>query len=127
MHFYVARRDQTGSTIFETALATFIREHEINAANLSYVLYEMEPERRQQVIRIVMRELLPPALLLVTEPRDELHREGCVVEVFCDNNLAPLSICFVSDGHFKGYVLPLEDYVHFTRDYPIAFQSATRN
>lgn len=105
----------------ETALAAFIREHEINTANLTYVLYEMEPERRRQVIRIVMRELFPPALLMVTEPREELHREGCVVEVFCDNNLAPLSICFVSDGHFKGHVLPLEDYAHFTREYPINF------
>lgn len=111
----------------ETALATFIREHEINTANLSYVLYEMEPERRRQVIRIVARELYPPALLVVTEPREELHREGCVVEVFCGNNLVPLSICFVSDGHFKGHVLPLDDYAHFTREYPIGFQSRARD
>lgn len=111
----------------ETALAMFIREHEINTVNLSYVLYEMEPERRMQVIRIVTRELCPPALLLVTEPREELHREGCVVEVFSDNNLHPLSICFVSDGHFKGHVLPLDDYTQFIRKYPITFQPTIRN
>jgi hypothetical protein len=105
----------------ETALATFIRDHEVNTANLSYVLYEMEPERRKHVISIVTRELCPPALLLVTEPREELHREGCVVEVFSNNSPTPLNICFVSDGHFKGHVLPLDDYTQFVRDYPIAF------
>jgi hypothetical protein len=111
----------------ETALVTFIREHKINTVNLSYVLYEMEPERRRQVIRIVTRELYPPALLLVTEPREELHREGCVVELFSSNSLDPLSICFVSDGHFQGHILPLDDYTQFIGNYPIAFQPRIRN
>jgi hypothetical protein len=101
------------------ALVSFIREHRINAANLCYVLYEMEPDRRKELIDVVTRELFPPALLLVTEPREELHREGCVVEVFSENSREPMSVCFVSDGHFKGYVIPLDDYADFIRRYPI--------
>jgi hypothetical protein len=109
------------------ALVAFIQQHRINAANLTYVLYEMEPERRAEIIDIITRELYPPALLLVTEPREELHREGCVVEVFSNNSVEPATVCFVSDGHFRGYILPLDDYADFVSKYPIAFQPATEN
>lgn len=93
-------------------------------ANLSYVLYEMESASKKQVIDVVARELYPPGLLIVTEPREELHRQGCVVEIFSNNKVEPTSLCFVSDGHFKGYVLPLDDYDNFVRKHPITFQTS---
>ena len=100
------------------ALASFIRDNKINAANLSYVLYELEPLQRQKTLEVIMRELHTPGLIIVTEPRDELHREGCVVEVFCNDQTDPLTLCFVSDGHFTGYVLPLDDYDEFVGSIP---------
>jgi hypothetical protein len=106
----------------EVALVSFIRHHHINAINLSYVLYELEDIKRRQVIDILTRELPRPGIIIITEPRDELHREGCVVEVFVKDNQEPSTLCFVSDGHFMGYVIPLDDYQEFMSKAPIEYK-----
>jgi hypothetical protein len=102
-------------------LVSFIRQHKINSANLSYVLYELDPASRERSIEVLVQELFPPALLIVTEPREELHREGCIVEAFCHGEADPSSLFFISDGHFNGYALPLDDYDSFVNDYPISY------
>jgi hypothetical protein len=104
------------------AMAHFIRRHHINAANLGYVLYELERGQRAEVIDMLVRELRPPGVLIVTEPHNELHGQGAVVELFHNGSRKPHDICFVSDGHFKGHVIPLDDYDKFTRDYPITYE-----
>jgi hypothetical protein len=103
-------------------LVSFVRNNQINAANMSYVLYELETEKRRQILETLRRELLPPGVLIVTEPCEELHRAGCVVDIYFNGQPRPLSMCFVSDGHFKGYVLPLDDYDEFIRRYPISYR-----
>lgn len=104
-------------------LASFIVTNNINAANLSYVLYELEPRVRPQIIETIVSSLRSPGLLVVTEPHDELQRQGCVVELFLSESRKPLSVCYVSDGHFAGHVLPLDDYDDFTRTNPISYDS----
>ena len=89
----------------EAALISFIRHHRINAINLSYVLYELEDIKRRRVIDILNRNS-PTRNHHRHRARDELHREGCVVEVFVKDKEEPAALCFVSDGHFMGYVIP---------------------
>lgn len=104
------------------AVAEFLTANRINVANVTYVLYELPARRRADVIRAVADSLSPPGLLLVTEPCDELHRQGCIVELYeGGRNHRPLTLCFISDGHFKGHVIPLEDYQEFEDIYPIAY------
>ena len=75
------------------------------------------------MIETIVHELHPPGVLLVTEPANELHRQGCVVDLFDNRSLEPMSLCYVSDGHFIGYVLPLDDYDAFTHTRPISYES----
>jgi hypothetical protein len=104
------------------ALAEFIERHRVNAANLSYVLYELDRRERAAVIDLIVARLLPPGVLIVSEPHNELHGQGTVVELYHDGDPKPQTICFVSDGHFKGYVIPLDDYDQFIRDNPIIYE-----
>ncbi len=101
------------------ALAEFIGRHHVNAANLSYVLYELDRRKRAAVIDLIVAHLRPPGVLIVSEPHNELHGQGTVVELYHNGDPKPQTICFVSDGHFKGYVIPLDDYDEFIRDHPI--------
>ena len=105
------------------ALAGFIDEQKINAANLTYVLYELDAATRQAVLETIVTSLRSPGVLLVTEPSDELRRQGCIVELFHSGDMQPLSLCYISDGHFRGHVLPLDDYDRFIRQYPIPYQA----
>lgn len=93
-------------------------------ANLTYVLYELESAKRSAVVEMLARELYPPAVILVSEPCRELHAQGAIVEFFHAGNTAPQILCFVTDGHYKGYVLPLEDYDSFIGKYPIEYKLA---
>jgi len=106
-------------------LASFITENRINAANLSYVLYELQPERRQLIINRLADTLAMPSLLIVTEPVQELGRAGCQVSLYTAPGQPPLSFCHVSDGHFKGHISPLQDYDSFVHKYPIPYRPAT--
>ena len=106
------------------SVAAFIREHEINVANLTYVLYELEPAKRSEVVEVLTEALYPPGILLVSEPHRELHSQGAVVEFFHSGETMPETLCFVTDGHYKGYVLPLEDYDAFVEKYPIEYKLA---
>ena len=47
-----------------------------------------------------------------------------MVEFFHNGSSKPQTLCFVSDGHCKGYVLPLDDYENFVREYPIEYEVA---
>jgi pimeloyl-ACP methyl ester carboxylesterase len=106
------------------SIAEFIHQHKINVANLSYVLYELERGERSAIVEMLARELHPPAVLLVSEPHKELHAQGSVVEFFHSGETTPQTLCFVTDGHYKGFVLPLEDYDAFIKRYPIAYTLA---
>jgi hypothetical protein len=46
-----------------------------------------------------------------------------MVDLFHHKSMEPLSLCYVSDGHFKGHILPLDDYDTFVRHYPIYYQA----
>jgi hypothetical protein len=109
------------------ALSAFIHRHRINAANFSYVLYELEREKRAQVVETLVRELYPPGVLIVAEPHHELHGQGTVVELFHNGDIRPQTLCFVSDGHYKGYVIPLDDYDKFSNSFPISYASENIN
>ena len=106
------------------SVTAFIRDHKINVANLTYVLYELDRTKRSEVLEMLAGELYPPAILLVSEPHRELHAQGAVVEFFHSGESIPQTLCFVTDGHYKGYVLPLEDYDAFVEKYPIEYKLA---
>lgn len=103
------------------SMTAFLRRHPIHAANLSYVLYEVTPAHRLQILDVLRREMRPPRLIIVTEPHAELTRQGCDVLVYCDDRSTPYHLCTVSDGHFKGEVTALRDYPEFMARYPIKF------
>jgi hypothetical protein len=104
------------------AVIRFIHQHEINVANLTYVLYELDRAKRSAIVELLAHELYPPGVLLVSEPHKELQTQGAVVEFFHKGQITPQTLCFVTDGHYKGYVLPLEDYEPFIRKYPIDYE-----
>jgi hypothetical protein len=104
------------------ALGAFIHQHKINAANFSYVLYELESGMRTKIVEALVRELHPPGVLIVAEPHRELQGQGTVVELFHNGDVTPRTLCFVSDGHYKGYVIPLDDYESFARSFPIIYE-----
>lgn len=101
------------------ALSTFVRHHGINAVNLCYTLYQLAPERRADVIDTLRGALRSPGVIIVTEPHAELTQPGCAVTVFEEKTPSPRLVCSVSDGHFRGSVLPGEDFHSFVREYPI--------
>jgi hypothetical protein len=105
------------------AIVRFIDVNQINVANITYVLYELPVEQRRLILETVISHLRPPGVLIVTEPCGDLQRQGCVVEFYGYRSLDPLTLCFVSDGHFKGYVIPLDDYEGFIRTRPIRYRS----
>jgi hypothetical protein len=106
-------------------LARFIQENQINAANLSYVLYELQPQLRRLIIDQLTGALTLPALLIVTEPVQELGRSGCQVNLYTAPGQPPFAFCRVSDGHFAGQVYPLEDYDSFVQKFPITYRPCT--
>ncbi|XVU28691.1 hypothetical protein ACQPZJ_17045 [Actinoplanes sp. CA-054009] len=104
-------------------LASFIGQERINAVNLSYVLYEIEPERRGRIVDVLREAMLPPKLIIVTEPVAELTRPGCTVTLYEESQASPQRLCAVSDGHFRGRVTPLDDYTSFVERCPVLFRS----
>jgi hypothetical protein len=106
-------------------LTSFIRENQVNAANLSYVLYEFQPQLRRLIIDRLTDTLAMPALLIVTEPAQELGQSGCQVNLYTAPGQPPFAFCRVSDGHFIGHVSPLRDYDSFVQKYPIPYQPRT--
>lgn len=103
------------------AVAAFIHKHKINVANVTYVLYEFERAKRSAIVKMLVNELYPPGILLVSEPQKELHSQGAVVELFHAGENVPQTLFYVTDGHYKGYILPLEDYDDFVEKYPIEY------
>jgi hypothetical protein len=103
------------------ALARFLREQPVHAGNLSYVLYEIDPDRRRQVLDTLRAGLREPGLIISTEPRAELTAQGCDVLVYSHDRTTPYRLCTISDGHFKGKVTASQDYAEFIRRYPLAF------
>jgi hypothetical protein len=104
------------------ALRRFITEHRINAANLCYTLYEVEPPKRTAIIDTVAGALAEPGLLIVTEPHGDLTLPGCTVIVQDRARQVPRPLCAVSDGHFRGRITPLAGYREFLARYPIRFE-----
>ncbi|RJQ75766.1 hypothetical protein D5S17_20410 [Pseudonocardiaceae bacterium YIM PH 21723] len=110
------------------ALRRFVQDNRIGMANFCYSLYEFSWEKRTQVIATVLDSLAPPGLALVIEPRAELTQQGCEVVLHSRDHGRPLSLCTVSDGHFKGVVRAGDDYEYFTDRYPIEFsRESVRN
>lgn len=106
-------------------LSNFVDDNGINAVNLCYSLYELAPSCRALVIRTLANCLADPKVIIVTEPSGNLAEPGCTVTFYDNGTTEPLRICHVSDGHFKGSVVPLEDYDLFRNRYGIAFGDAT--
>jgi hypothetical protein len=105
------------------ALQRFVTERGINAVNLSYTLYEIEPDPRAGVLDALTGTLREPGLIIVTEPNAELTQPGCTVTIRDRAHPAGLPVCTVSDGHFRGQVTPLAGYQEFLDEYPIRFES----
>ena len=104
-------------------VARFIHQHKINVANLTYVLYELDVAKRSAIVELLARELYPPSVLLRFGTAQGTALHGVPSSSFFHNGqTTPQTLCFVTDGHYKGYVLPLEDYEPFTRNYPIAYE-----
>ena len=106
-------------------LDRFIDKHQINAVNLSYTLYELERATRAAVLATLTGALHEPALIIVTEPNEELTQPGCTVTIRDRDHPDGLPVCTVSDGHFRGRVTPLAGYRQFVGDYPIRFERRT--
>lgn len=106
-------------------LRRFVFRHRINAANLSYTLYELQPDARAEVLATLAETLHEPALIIVTEPNEELTQPGCTVTVRDRDHPDGLPVCTVSDGHFRGRVTPLAGYREFVGSYPIRFEQRT--
>jgi hypothetical protein len=107
------------------ALDRFIDRHRVNAVNLSYALYELEPETRAAVLATLTAALHEPALIIVTEPNEELTQPGCIVTIHDRDHPNGLPVCTVSDGHFRGRITPLAGYQQFVGHYPIRFEQRT--
>ncbi|HEY8474376.1 MAG TPA: hypothetical protein VIL37_17310 [Natronosporangium sp.] len=103
-------------------LRRFLTEHRINAANLCYTLYEVEPRQRAAIIDTVVASLTAPGLLVVTEPHADLTEPGCSVTVWEAGQPHPRPLCSVSHGHFHGRITPLAGYREFVQQYPIRFE-----
>lgn len=88
---------------------------------MCYVLYEMEQRCRDRIIANVVEAMALPGLLLVAEPCRELTRQGCIVRLYA-KDAETLEICRVSDGHFKGEIIPLRDYDRFFTEHPMALE-----
>jgi hypothetical protein len=104
------------------AVAAFLEQNQVNVVNMTYVLYEFPAHQRRGVLQTILSHLQPPGFVILAEPTGELHRPGCVVELYEGNNERPLTLCLISDGHFTGHVIPLEGYEAFISRYPIAYQ-----
>jgi hypothetical protein len=105
------------------AVAEFIRTNQINAVNISYVLYQWPPSTRDEVVDRLAGALHEPALIIVSEPNNELGRPGCRVLVRDDRSPGPRHVCTVSDGHFRGHVEAGPDWDEFVTAHPIAFRA----
>lgn len=106
----------------EVELRNALQEHDINAANISYVLYEMSPTTRNRVLNCVRSALRFPGLLITTEPSPWLSQSGCKVHVYDQDGLDGLEVCNVSDGHFRGTVSEGTGFGDFVAQYNIEFQ-----
>jgi hypothetical protein len=107
------------------ALADFVENNRINAVNLCYSLYELAPSCRALVIRTLAECLADPKVIIVAEPSGDLAEPGCTVTFYDNGTTRPLRVGHVSDGHFRGSVLPLEDYDVFREQYGITFRDTT--
>jgi hypothetical protein len=107
------------------ALHRFLTEHRINAVNLCYTLYEVEPPKRAAIVDAVADALSEPGLMIVTEPHGELTLPGCTVTVQDRARPVPRQLCAVSDGHFRGRITALAGYREFLAQYPIRFEERT--
>lgn len=101
------------------ALTHFIVSQRINAVCLSYALYELAPPLRRKVLRILLEALHDPGFIVVIEPNGGLTRQGCTVTVHERATQRSFSVCAVSDGHFRGRVMPLSGYRAFVDNHPI--------
>jgi hypothetical protein len=106
-------------------LSEFVSRNQINAVNLCYALYELNPGYRTQVIHTLVECLEEPKVIIVTEPSRDLAEPGCTVTLYEKGSTRPLRVCQVSDGHFKGSVTPLDDYREYCEKYSIVFRDAT--
>lgn len=106
-----------------SSLRRFIAAHRVNAVNLCYTLYEVEPPKRAAIVESVAGALSEPGLMIVTEPLGDLTLPGCTVTVRDRAHPVPRPLCAVSDGHFRGRVTPLAGYREFLEHYPIRFAS----
>lgn len=101
------------------AVAQFVRRYRINAVNLCYVLYELTAPRRRELIDLLADVLRPPRIIVAMEPQDELTGPGCTVTYWDESLTGQLEVCAVSDGHFRGRVVPRSGYTTFVDRYPI--------
>lgn len=104
-------------------IRSFLHKEGINTVNLSYVLYELDAQSRNQLLDLLVSELRHPALIMVSEPRNELIQQGCTVSLYLENDARPFEFCIVSDGHFRGAVNAGVDFELFQSRFPIPYRS----
>lgn len=97
------------------ALSEFIADENIAAVTAVYSLYQYSPRVRQDIANTIHRCLPPGGIFIDIEPHPALDRPGCVVEAWIQGVDDKLTICVVSDGHFRGLVIAAKDYDRFAR------------
>lgn len=96
-------------------LAQFIADQNISAVTAVYSLYQYLPSVRQAIAHTIHQSLPPDGIFIDIEPHPTLDRPGCVVDAWINGVSDKLTVCVVSDGHFRGLVLAAENYDRFTR------------
>lgn len=98
-----------------TALSQFIAAERISAVTAVYSLYQYPSHVRQAIASTIHRCLPPGGIFIDIEPHPALDRPGCVVEAWIQGVSDKLTVCVVSDGHFRGFVAAAKDYDRFAR------------
>jgi hypothetical protein len=96
-------------------LAQFIIERNISAVTAVYSLYQYSPDTREAIARVIHRSLPAGGIFIDIEPHPALARPGCLVEARISGVRDKLTVCVVSDGHFRGAVMAAKDFDTFTR------------
>jgi hypothetical protein len=96
-----------------SALAEFISANSIRAVTAVYSLYQYSAEIRREIDRAISGSLPEGGIFINIEPHPTLGQPGCIVHIWLPGKRDRLTVCSVSDGHFRGRVIAGEDYDKF--------------
>jgi len=95
-------------------LARLMADKNVSAVTAVYSLYQYLPQVRQAIAHTIHRSLPAGGIFIDIEPNPALDQPGCLVEAWIGGVRDKLTVCVVSDGHFRGSVTAAADYDRFT-------------